>query len=228
MKQKRIFMMIFMLVIVGIIIQPTKVQAALQASGGEPGRYNVDYWIKEIRQMQAAGGAIGLTDVIDATNLTSSNTNFDIHMQKNTEYGAMVLLSASAYGNPEKIEDGGTTTGNKTGVVMKINKEWTAASTEGLSATNMKNASGRYKNVYATGYKVGDAIETVGAWHGASGNYWLSSMESASVVRARSGSIFSYFGRGDWWEAGWGRHQEDGLSSRSWSTRAVVVVGSGI
>ena len=56
--------------------------------------------------------------------LTSNNPNLDIHMEKNTEYGAMAILSASAYGNQNVIGDGETTTGNKSGVYMKLNKEW--------------------------------------------------------------------------------------------------------
>lgn len=173
MKKKRILIAMFMFIMLGGILKSNKVEAALQANGGEPGRYTVDYWLKEVRKMQGIGGALGLTDTIDETNLTSTNTNLDIHMQKNTEYGGLAILSASAYGNPEKIEDGGTTTGNKTGVVMKINKEWTAASLNGRFGTVMQNASGRYKNVYTGTYKVGDAIETMGAWHESNGNAWF-------------------------------------------------------
>ena len=48
-------------------------------------------------------------------------------MEKNTEYGAMAILSASSYGNQSKIESGGTTTGNKSGVYINLNKEWVSA-----------------------------------------------------------------------------------------------------
>ena len=68
-------------------------------------------------------------------------------MQKNTEYGGLVILSASSYGNPEKIENGQTTTGNASGVVMNINGEWTSAGT--LSWVGVyNNAQKRYKNIY--------------------------------------------------------------------------------
>lgn len=211
-----------MIAMAGIIMQPNKVEAALQANGGEPAKYNATQWMSEVRQMQATGGTLGLTDEIDATTLTSQNKNLDIHMQKNTEYGGLVILSASAYGNSKKIEDGDTTTGNKTGVVMKLNREWVAA---GVA----NSAAGRYRNVYTTSYveKKGDAIQTVSAWHGAAGNIWLTGGDS-SLVRARSGSIFSYCGRGGYFVAGSGFHSDDGLSSRAWSSRATIVVNSGV
>ena len=75
-----------------------------------------------VRKMEELGGTMGLSETLN-DNLTSSSTsnNIDVHMEKNTEYGALAILSASSYGNPNKVEDGNTTTGNVTGVVMKIN-----------------------------------------------------------------------------------------------------------
>lgn len=48
------------------------------------------------------------------------------------------------------------------------------------------------------------------------------------LVRARSGSIFSYYGQGRFWSMNTNYIYGDGMSDKSWSTRAVVVVGSGI
>lgn len=193
MRKKQILMGMLMLAMAGIIMQPNKVEAALQANGGDPARYNATQWRTEIRQMQATGGTLGLTDEIDATTLTSQNKNLDIHMQKNTEYGGLVILSASAYGNSQKIENGDTTTGNKTGVVMQINREWVSG------GYDVANIAGRYKDVYTGTYveKPGDGIKA-GGWHGATGNIWLSGGGVSSLVRANSGSIFSYCGRGQY------------------------------
>ena len=237
----KIFMTTLMLVTVGIVMLPNQAKAALQSNGGEPARKGVNDWITQIRKMQAPGGGLGITDTIDETNLTSQNKNFDIHMQKNTEYGAIAILSASSYGNPNKIEDGGTTTGNNTGIVMHLNKEWVAAGPSNTSAGSMRNASGRYKNIYTTSYveKIGDAIQTVGAWHGASDNTWISSYQSyagslarACIVRSRAGSIFSYYGYS---YNGWNGYDKDSEAGRmdgdyrkNWSSRAIVVVGSGV
>lgn len=131
-------------------------------------------------------------------------------MQKNTEYGGLVILSASSYGNPEKIENGQTTTGNASGVVMNINGEWTSAGT--LSWVGVyNNAQKRYKNIYNENYvaKKGDAIMETNGWHGSIENTWLKRVnvwngydgvgvctvnDYAGIVRAYNGSVFSYYG----------------------------------
>ena len=114
MKKKKMLLLILMMTIGIVMGKGTNSQATLQSNGGSPATKDINGWITGIRQMQATGGTLGLTDTINGTNLTSGNKNLDIHMQKNTEYGAMVILSASSYGNPNPITDGQTTTGNET------------------------------------------------------------------------------------------------------------------
>ncbi len=240
-----------------LIANPVKSKAALQSNGNSPATKNINGWITEIRKMQATGGTLGLTDEINDTNLTSKNTNLDIHMEKNTEYGAMAILSASSYGNPNIIEDGDTTTGNKTGVYIAINGEWVAAVTNDTVASSFVNASGRYKNIYTTSTdsaKIGDAINTVGAWHGSTNTVWFSCRLQArcngkaggnqcGLVRSFGNGVFSYNG---YWGGGWrigyvqdtcgsiwynGRdfiNQTDRYFTKPYAGRAVVVVGSGI
>ncbi len=207
-KRRKMSMIIFMIMIVGIFILSTKAEAALQANGGTPLTANLNNWISAVRQMQATGGTLGLTDTIN-TNLTSSNKNMDIHMQKNTEYGAMAILSASAYGNPNKITDGQTTTGNASGVVIKLNKEWAAAEGSDTYVTNMKGAAGRYWNNYGTGNgsnsKNGDAMAETEGWHGSTGNSWLwhqcvgfptaGPCGDCAFVRGYGQSLFGFFGQ---------------------------------
>ena len=238
MKNKK--KILFTILIVAMIFIPiSKANAALQSNGGTPATKNVNDWITQIRQMQATGGTLGLTDSINGTNLTSGNKNLDIHMQKNTEYGAMAILSASAYGNPNKIADGQTTTGNQTGVVMKINKEWVAAGTNNSESVSFKNAANRYKNQYtAPDYteKKGDAIDTIGGWHGSTNTIWLSTnmvknINKTILIRSYSGSIFSYYGYGfeTGGESSDAEHRlRDAHYKKEWSSRAVVVTGSGI
>ena len=122
---------------------------------------------------------------------------------------------------------------------MKINKEWVAAGITKTAATSMKNASNRYKNQYtAPTYteKAGDAIATIGGWHGSSETTWLSGRNNdknnlirAGLIRAHSGSIFSYYGHG---YAGINGdledYKRDAFYTKLWSSRAVVVVGSGV
>ena len=160
-------------------------------------------------------------------------------MEKNTEYGALAILSASSYGKPDKVNDGETTTGNVTGVVMNINKEWVASGSVELGnyVSNFKIAKSRYKNIYKKDYvaKTGDAIrETVG-WHGSNDSTWLNIImwsgsiphESGGLVRSISGSIFSYSAE---FKQGSNPNRCSGVAEHKnkYSSRAVVVVGSGV
>lgn len=119
---------IMLLLVLSILILSSKqaAQAVLQSNGSASSAKTIDQWMLQIRQMESPGGALGLNETVNQTGLTSTtgSNNLDIHMQKNTEYGAMVLLSASSYGKPDKVNNGETTTGNKTGVVMKQINEW--------------------------------------------------------------------------------------------------------
>ena len=204
-----------------MIIMPNVANAALQSNGGTPATKPIDDWMLQIRQMQSAGGTLGLTDTINATGLTSTNTNLDIHMEKNTEFGAMAILSASSYGNPNNVASGETTTGNKTGVVINLNKEWVAAGAIS-SSTTYKNAVGRYKNAYTTSYvaKVGDAINETKGWHASSASTWLSTDSISGLLRSYSGSLFSYYGYSA--TSGAAKYYN------AWASRACIVVGSGV
>ena len=138
-KNKILTAMVFGTILSGLII-PNKANAVLQSNGGTPATRNLNDWLLQIRQMQEIGGTLGRTDTINTTNLTSGATDLDIHMEKNTEYGAMAILSASAYGNPNKINDGETTTGNSTGIVININSEWVSAGTEFTNSSILQSA----------------------------------------------------------------------------------------
>lgn len=235
MNRSKKLLLVGMLALSCIIIQPNYTKAALQSNGNAPTGKSVGDWITQIRKMQEPGGGLGLTDTIDETNLTSQNKNFDIHMQKNTEYGAIAILSASSYGNPNKIESGGTTTGNNTGIVMNLNKEWVAAGLTNTHITPMLNAGGRYKNEYAPSYvaKIGDAITETNGWHGSGASSfiasgWIDPAEAGGLIRSYSGSIFSYYGTTGQYLSGGTRYYFDATNWKTWSSRAIVVVGSGI
>lgn len=225
--KKKILVGIFAISMACIILQPNKSNAALQSNGGKPATKSMNDWILQIRQMQELGGTLGRTDDISTTNLTSNATDLDIHMEKNTEYGAMVILSASAYGNPDKIQDGGTTTGNSTGIVMNLNKEWVAA-LNSTSSENIAKASKRYKNIYTSTYepKIGDAIKETEGWHGYVQNFWINYTHDSGLIRSKEVSIFSYWGHGyDNWETDIGPAY--GVT-KCYASRAAIVVGTGI
>lgn len=225
MKEKRKLIISLILIILFImIVIPSKVNAALQANGNTETTAPLASWLLNIRKMEAVGGTLGLTDTINSSSLLSTaenSNNLDIHMQKNTEYGAMAILSASAYGNPNKIASGGTTTGNKSGIYIKINGERVSA---GSLRTNTQytSANSKYKNLYTTSYvsKVGDAITETKGWHSSNSNNWLFSNDRSGLLRAYSGSIFSYYG-------GSGINFGPAGDSEPRPSRAVIVVGNG-
>ena len=115
------------------ILIPVKSNAALQANGSGSTKKKVSQWLTEVRTMESQGGTLGLigSDELYEQEVEKSN-NLDIHMQKNTEYGAMAILSSSNYGKKTPVhetsdESFNTTTGNKSGIYMDLNTEWVAA-----------------------------------------------------------------------------------------------------
>lgn len=226
-KNKILTAMVFGTILSGLII-PNKANAALQSNGGTPATRNLNDWLLKIRQMQELGGTLGRKDTINTTNLTSGATDLDIHMEKNTEYGAMAILSASAYGNPNKINDGETTTGNSTGIVMNLNNERVSAASDGQNyVTNFINANIRYKNVYPGkqyGTEIGDAVLETNGWHGATVYDWIDYVGNSTVIRScnNGGSIFSY--------SAFNAGENDGIGNyrQRWASRAVIVVGTGL
>lgn len=205
-----------------IVLVTNKSNAALQSNGDTPAKKNIGTWLLEVRKMQTSGGTLGLSDTIDTTTLTSNNTNLDIHMEKNSEYGAMVLLSASSYGKPDKVNDGETTTGNKSGIYMNINKEWVATTVNNV----FSGYADRYKNIYNKSYsaKIGDAMTETSGWHG-SKSYWNTEWDTPlGVVRAYSGGIFSYWNN---YECSYPNYYGSSIYA-VYQSRAVIVNGSNV
>ena len=132
MKEKtKVKLLTLAIMLVTMTLMPIgQVKAALQASP------NTQYtkpstpenWMKEFRQMETAGGAMGLNETLNTDLTSSSGSNgIDIHMMRTTEYGAIAILSASGYGNPSNANVITSTTGNETGVILNTKYyEWTA------------------------------------------------------------------------------------------------------
>ena len=110
------------LVAIMVLLGTGNVQAALQANPNTHTKKTdtLANWVKNIRQMEAADGAMGLSETINTSTLiaTSESNGIDVHCIKTTEYGAMAILSASGYGNPSNEAAITTTTGNNTGVMI--------------------------------------------------------------------------------------------------------------
>ena len=163
-------------------------------------------WMINIRNMEKSGEAMGLNETLN-TDLTSSSesNNIDVHFIRSTEYGAIAILSASGYGNPQTLQQSTikTTTGNKTGVYFSGgNWEWVAGGFGVIPA----GGHSRYYDTYTTGKdsaRVGDALGNVttsnpgcAGWHSASGANWVSG-SYPYFVRGGGGLFsFNYYGAG--------------------------------
>ncbi len=228
---KKVKITIILEVMIAILMLiPITSNAALQANGKSTKTDSVPGWLLNIRRMEATGGTLGLTDTINTTDLTSSaetSNNLDIHMQLNTEYGAMAILSASAYGNQDKITDGQTTTGNKSGVYIYLNSEWVAAGETTLGVGLFQNANGKYKNLYSdtNKEKKGDATMETNGWHNSSSRWYWNNRNYGyyGMIRGISTSVFGFYNGGD------GNVQSNiAYFDKSHYSRAVIVVGEGI
>ena len=207
-KQK---MLAFILVVAFAILMPfSNVKASLQAN---PNTHNTkgDYatnWMSNIRSMEKSGEAMGLSETLNSDLTASSDSNgIDVHMMKSTEYGAIAILSASGYGNPQKLQNSTekTTTGNKTGVYFSgANWEWVAG---GLQGSIFGGVNSKYYDSYTgaqASAKVGDALGTSGTtnpgcteWHSASNPLWVGSGSNPYFERD-NGGLFSFYINGDY------------------------------
>ena len=204
MKTKKIFLTIILMTMIMILLSGGISQAALQANPNTHSKktLNLSSWISQIRQMEAADGAMGLAETIGSDlTATSESNGIDVHCMRTTEYGAMAILSASGYGNPSNATAITTTTGNDTGVMIDTtNWEWTAgivnASSAGLGSVNS-----RYYDLYtisnANSAKAGDALGSSSAtnpgcagWHVAGSSTWITDARYGFV--RGSGGIFSF------------------------------------
>ena len=221
-KQK---MLAFILVVAFAILMPfSNVKASLQAN---PNTHNkkVDgptNWMSNIRSMEKSGEAMGLSETLKSDLTASSDSNgIDVHMMKSTEYGAIAILSASGYGNPQKLQNSTekTTTGNKTGVYFSgANWEWVAG---GLQGSIFGGVNSKYYDSYTGAQesaKVGDALGTSGTtnpgcagWHSVSDTYWVDGRNR--YFRRGDGGLFSFGSNG---------------SNLSILARGVAVCGAGL
>lgn len=213
------------------ILIPVKSNAALQANGNSVSKARVDYWLPAIRKMESEGETLGLIGSASLTQTLDENANnLDIHMQKNTEYGAMAILSASNYGKSTPIQDTteeslSTTTGNKSGIYINLNNlEWVAAG--GLSYVGAFNtAKLKYKNIYdyqKENGKIGDALFETAGWHKTNNpvyHEWKGRPPSGISRGYGKGSIFSYDATD---------YIGGNYAPPAYASRAVVVVGERI
>lgn len=218
---KKQIVTIVLLMLISIVLPQISKAAVLQANpttNSSPTETKPTNWVNNVRTMETTGQAMGLTETVASKTAlgTTESNGIDVHMMKNTEYGAMAILSASGFGNPANTKTIDTTTGNKTGVYMQTEaKEWAAsrANQGGVDRTFAQ----RYFNVYETrsssdstpkSMKPGDALNL--KWHEATTSY--------SVYGYYRGGTLGVFGFGS-------SYSSNGIGTAA--SRAVVVSGSG-
>ena len=183
---------------------------------------------------------MGLKETIDtsssSTLVASDSNGIDVHLQKNTEYGAAILLGASDYGKQgsditaRRMDKGSTTfgtdvqassTGNVYGIyelgyynmdTSQSSYEWVAGTSNVSRVFETSSIDKRYYDLYGNSVstaKSGDATYETRTWHGSSGASWVSS-SYPGFQRGYNG-VFFY----------------NNFSGRSDYGRSVVVVGDG-
>ena len=223
MKEKtKVKLLTLVIMLVTMTLMPIgQVKAALQANPNTQSikKTGPTDWIKEFRQMEMAGGAMGLKETLNTDLTSSSGSNgIDVHMMRTTEYGAIAILSASGYGNLSNDKVVTSTTGNETGVILNTdNYEWTAG---GLQGSIFSGVNNRYFDTYTSNQasaRTGDALGSstttnpgADGWHQAARNRWVANK-------------YPYFGRGFEGIFSFGGN----YNSDSYYGRGVVVCGAG-
>lgn len=194
------------MIITGILflLGTNNVQAALQSNPSTQYTINKEpeNWVKAFRNMEKTNNGMGLSENINADlTFSGESNNIDVHMMKSTEYGAIAILSASGYGNPSNDKVITSTTGNKTGIMMKGNtgsqEEYVAA---GLKDRVFSGIDGRYYDAYERNVaKAGDALGSSTSkypgckgWHSA-GNSEFSFPADGSRFYLMRGGYYGYF-----------------------------------
>ena len=202
-KTKIKLISLVVLLAVMVLLPVGNVKASLQANPNTHYKKvdTIENWMVNIRNMEKSGEAMGLSETFNPDYTSTSSNGIDVHMMKSTEYGAIAILSASGYGNPQKLQNSTekTTTGNKTGVYFSgANWEWVAG---GLQGSIFGGVNSKYYDSYTgsqASAKVGDALGTSGTtnpgcagWHSASYAYWV---DGSNPYFVRDyGGLFSFY-----------------------------------
>ena len=237
MKEKTKLKLISLVVILVVmtLLPVGNVKAALQANSNTHYKKTdtPETWMTQIRNMEKSGEAMGLSETLRSDLTASSDSNgIDVHMMRSTEYGAIAILSASGYGNPQTLQNSSTktTTGNKTGVYFSgYNWEYVAG---GYYGQIFKGVNEKYYDAYYGSIRSAKAGDALGSstetnpgcykWHSAANYGWVVSDTRYGLYFGRGlGGLFSYsFKFYD------GYHSQNPGSSEY--GRGVAVVGAGL
>lgn len=214
MKNKKTITLI--LAIAMLILFTPRAKAVYQMSPNKESKItSLNEFMYKTRQMEANGGVMGLKEAGTAIKeggtllATSASNNIDVHMTKNTEFGACVILSASqkygkqgtgsdSYIDSETSTGIATTTGNKYGVYQMGrtgNWEWTAGGGKTSYRSGYNYIAVPYNARYYNRYdplteKAGDATTSTEGWKGAGTADFV--RETYAFMRGSDGA-FSFY-----------------------------------
>ncbi|MBQ9297778.1 MAG: hypothetical protein IJ223_01880 [Clostridia bacterium] len=208
---KKLAILIIAIMAVGMLITPQTYAASNLQSNPTTGSAlqvkTAQDWAKLIRAMEQ--GYYGSGEQIEELNddLTpKTSNNIDVHFMKNTEYGAIAILSASEYGvgkvtTAKKGDNSGSTTGNRTGIIIDT-KVWEATASSSsdpfyLVGTNRGGwgtpAAERYYDKYTTSNesaKRGDVLIECMNWYSSDTFQWPT--VSNNCFKRGYNGIFNY------------------------------------
>lgn len=148
-----------MIMVITILAIPVNSKAGLQANKNGTSLVNTTAsdFFSLIKGMET--GTLG-------KNTVNASDGLDCHMIKNTEWGGIAILAAcSSYGTKPANNTNNSTTGNESGIYQMAGGqgEYTAHYITGTTqafASNITNATEKYKNVYASNSTriAGDAL----------------------------------------------------------------------
>lgn len=246
MKQK-LKKIIIAAIIVSLNIASEGIYAMVESRPGETPLNNItanEMFIRG-RRVEQDGEALGLTAVVDQFGNEPISNNIDVHMMKNTEWGAVAYLAQSIYGKgtDNSIVSTGSYTGGgntPTAYLSNTNKSTTlnaygvygmvsgyetyvAAHNPAYSHANMLtifNARVRYKDVYTTtdtsDIPGGATLETYN-WYGQNrSDYRKFGTSYIMITRGYNSGLFTY------------QVWSDGSALSSYRMRLAIVNGTGL
>ena len=232
---------IFFVVIVALTISS---EAAYQSRPNFSSLVNTttNSFFENIRKMESADGPMGLNAEFKVTDTvvteTSSSNNIDVHMIKNSEWGAAVLLAASGYGAGRDDDAGTWTTGpnNYTGIYGMGNSNWEYTASYCQKGGSNTTTSQTYRSLlhsyqgskYVDQYvnKNDQATADYDSFTVIKGDAIIDTMNLHSGNKPLVTSDYPVFARGDGGVFAFCRYY--GGSSGYGTSRAVAVCGAGL
>ena len=248
MKRKfKITLFIFLVVIATLTINS---EAAYQSRPGFSALVNTttNSFFENIRKMESKDGPMGLSAEFTVTDTevkeTSASNNIDVHMIKNSEWGAAVLLAASGYGAGRDDDAGTYTTGpsNYTGIYGMGNGNWEYTASYCVQGGSTTTGSTNYRSIlhsyansnskYVDVYRNPNNQVTADYDTFASKNNHIKGDALVEVMGLHSGNMYlattdyPVFERG--YNGVFAFDRNGGSSSSGSTSRAVAVCGAGL